>query len=272
MYSRKKIILAVGFLASLIVSASTLAYYSPNDALDDGLDLYDDNRYRNASEKLETLVKSRDFRQLDAMEKSLALTYLIKGKIQQGNPRGAMLHAGNLIKLSKRQFGNASIEHADAHYWKAVAQYRMGNGRDAGRSVDSMAQIFERMGDDYRDNVANAWRLASRARSGEWDEDDLPKDLSDFYTSCEAINKGDNLPSATRTMSEFTWIGRDLKPKGSTKRWFERTYIKHARENAKDRANRFIFVPDEDHLDHWCVIYPGQKKLVDRAVTSPPES
>lgn len=267
----KKTTMMLSLCVALAANTQAMAYDNPNDTLDGSLELYDDNRFKNSSESLEKLVKSRSFRKLDSMEKSLALTYLIDSKLQQGKARSAMPYATTLLKVSKSGFGELSEEHVDAYYMKAKAQYFMGDERDSARSVESMVNLLDRMGSDYRKAVSNARRLASRVRSNEWKKEDLGKDLSDFYTHCESIEEGMKISVASSSMSDFLRVGSGYKPKGRVKRDFENTYIKHARENSSDRANRLIFIPDTDHLDHWCVVYPGQRGVVDRAVTSPPK-
>lgn len=253
------------------VSAPLHAYGNPNDTLDESIDLYESNRFKNASDSLEKLVKSRVFRKLDSLEKSLALSYLIDSKLMQGKARAAMAHTGSLLKVSKSGFGELSEEYVDAHYIKAKVQYHMGDERDSSRTLETMVNILDRMGDDYRKSVQEARKLASRVKSNEWDQEELIKDLSEFYSECESIEDGVRMTIASGAMSEFLLVGSEYKPKGRIKRWYKNTYLKHARENMTDRANRIIYIPDTENLDHWCVVYPGERGLVDRAVTSSPE-
>jgi len=260
----------LGLLVLLGAYSSANAYVDPNDALDDGIELYDDSRFKDAADKLGALVKSRDYRRLDSSEKVLALSYLVESDLARGEPQKAKSYVNDLVKTSENGFGEFSEEHAEAYYLKAKLQYRLGKERDSARSVDTMAQIYERLGDDYRKAVRESRSLASRVRAAQWDEDNLHMDLSEFYSTCESIGKGEPVRQAMAAMSDYVVVGTDYRPTGRTKRWFENTRIKHARESATDRANRIIVVPTTEYLEHWCAIYPNDR-AVKKVVISPPE-
>jgi len=268
--SIRKNTVRLGLIVLLSSCSTAFAYTNPNDALDDGIELYDDSRYKDAADTLNELVKSRNYRQLDYSEKALALTYLVESNMARGEPRAAKPYANDLVKITKKGFGEFSEEHADAYYTKAKLEYRLGNERDSARSVDTMASIYERMGDEYRNAVRDSRALASRVRAAEWDEDDLDMDMSEFYSTCESIGKGELVRRAMAMMSDYVAVGTDYRPTGRTKRWFENTRIKHARESATERATRIVFVPTKDHLDHWCAVYPNGT-TVKKVVLSPPE-
>jgi hypothetical protein len=247
-----------------------LAFNNANDQLDLGIELYDDHRFENAATTLRELVYDRQFRRLDGLEKELALRHLIFSLIEQGENREALKHSSTLLKRAKSDFGNRSIHYVNALLVQAHVQYRLGKTRDTIRNAEKMVAILERLGSDYRDELSDARSIPSQVRKREWDEKRRRTDLSEFYTQCEAIEKDAKLAAAVRSMHEYLLVGKDYRPKGREKTTFKNTYIKHARENSTDRANRIIFIPDKKHAEDWCVIYPDGS-LVDRAVTVPPD-
>ena len=258
-------------LTTLLSFSSTVnAFGNVNDQLDDSIDLYDHQRFKDAATLLLDLVKAKEFRRLDATEKTLALDHLIFSLIDQGKARDAMHYTKPLLQNAKSAFGKHSEQYVDALLTKALVQYRAGKSSDAIRSAQEMASVLERLGDEYAADLSNARLIPGKIRKREWNKKFLPKDLSDFYTTCEAIQPGDKLPGVSRSMHEYMLVGRDFRPTGRLKKTFRNTYIKHAKENSTDRANRLVYIPDKDHLDHWCVVYPNGGE-VDRAVTSPPE-
>ena len=270
MHSLKKATLLLALTSIAALPSTAFTYTDYNDQLDDGIDLYDDHRYENATEALQTLVDTKALRRLDSTEKSLALSHLAYSLMQQGKPKKALPSSKALLSHSKYAFGKESEEYVSALYLRARVLYRIGKSADAIRTVNEIASTLERMGPDYSEELNDAKSVPSQIRRKDWNKENLPKDLSDFYTKCESIHSGDKLPVATRTMHEYKLVGKDYKPARKLANKFKNTYIKRARENSKDRANRIIFIPDEKHLDDWCVIYPDGK-LVDRAVIVPPE-
>ncbi len=86
MHSNRKTLLVATFAACLGLSFTVSAYTNVNDTLDDGIDLYDDDRYENASDLLLSLVEDRDFRKLDNHDKTLALSHLAYSLMEQGEP------------------------------------------------------------------------------------------------------------------------------------------------------------------------------------------
>lgn len=257
-------------IAATSLSTNTFAVSDVNDQLDDGIDLYDDQRYKNSAETLQKLVVAREFRKLDATEKALAITYLMYSLMDQDKPVAAMRYADRLVDVAAAGFGRTSEQYVDALLTKAGAQYRSGKDRDAVRSVQKTITVLERMGDEYSSVLTDVQSIPRQIRQKTWDKENLLKDLSDFYTQCETIKEGDALTKVSRVMQKYALIGKDYKPSGREKRRFKETYIKKARERSEDRANRLIYIPDEDHLDDWCVVYPNAPN-VDRAYLVPPK-
>ncbi len=258
------------FFIALLTSASVAAANNVNDQLDQGIELYDHQRFENAAATLRELVYDRQFRRLDGLEKVLALRHLVFSLVEQGENREALKHSASLIKSAKNDFGRQSIEHVNALLVQAHVQYRMGKSRNAIRNAEKMESILERLGSDYRDELSDARSIPGQIRKREWDDKRRRTDLSEFYTQCEAIENNTPLAASVRSMHEYLLVGKEYRPQGRERSTFKNTYIKHARENSTDRANRLIFIPDKKHREDWCVIYPDGT-LVDRAVTVPPE-
>ena len=123
------------------------------------------------------------------------------------------------------------------------------------------------MDGDYRDELYSIRHLVSNMRKVNLEEGELPVDLSDFYTACESIGGETYLARVDSIMSDYKQIGRDIKPDYKQAQYFKNTYLQHARESSRDRKTRIIYVPDADHLDDWCVVYPDNKHI-DRVIIS----
>lgn len=241
-----------------------------NELLDEGIELYDAQRFENAADVLSELINDRAFRRLDGLERELALRYLTYSLSNQDKTKESIKYTKKLLVNSKNEYGKHSENYVDVLLLIAKLQYRLGKERDAIKTVQEMESILERLGDGYHQELADTRGMASQIRKKEWNNERLPKDLSEFYTLCESIENGDKIPSTARLMNDYVLIGKDFKPPHKLSYVFKTTYVKQARENSTDRKNRLIFVPDIKHLDDWCVVYPDGT-LVDRAFSVPPK-
>ena len=255
------------FLLVSIPISSHASMLDPTASLDHGLDLYEDKRYKNNEKTLMELVKSSAFRRLDSSQKALAYAHIAYSKINVGKEKESLSYIDKALNQSKREFGKQSLNYLDHLRTKAIALYWSGDRRKAARTVENMLGILERMDGDYRDEQERFKALMADLRKSNLYKDDLPLDLSDFFTACESIDDSQFLAKAGMVMKDYKLIGKDIKPDYKQSQYFKNTYIKHARESSQDRKNRMIYVPDEDHLDEWCVIYPD-KKSIDRVVIS----
>ncbi len=269
-FRMKRALCLVFILFTYPCISQAYASMNPNDLLDYSIDLYEDKRYENAADSFSMLVKSRDFRRLDHNEKFIALELLVYSLANQDKARQAVPYSKQLQKVTKSGFGKRSREFAEALYVEAIVQYRIGDERDASRTMYDVAGIYENLGSEYKKEYHEAMQISGKLKFKEWDDKKLPKDLSDFFTTCEEIVADEKLPAVTRRFSDYKLVGRDYKPKGKERRFFKETYIKRARESSTDRANRLVFIPDYEHINDWCVVYPSGT-LVDRAVIVPNE-
>ena len=257
-------------LALILIFAPFSSFASkldPTESLDYGLDLYEDSRYQNAETALLELLKSSAFRRLDRSQQALAYAHIAYSKIKRGEEKASISYIDKALAQAKREFGKQSLPYLDHLRTKAIALYWSGDRRNAFRTVEDVLAILERMEGDYRDEKGRIKLLEGDMRKSNLDENELPLDLSDFYTACESIDDNQYLAKAGMVMKDYKLIGKDIKPDYKKSQYFKNTYLKHARESSKDRKNRMIYVPDKDHLDEWCVIYPD-KKSIDRVVIS----
>ena len=123
------------------------------------------------------------------------------------------------------------------------------------------------MGDDYRSEQQEVRHLMSNMRRIELKEGDLPLDLSEFYTDCESIDRAMPINKMHALMKDYQLVGTDYKPSYKQAQYFKNAYLKNARESSKDRRNRLIYIPDKEHQEDWCVIYP-ENRIVDRVIVS----
>ena len=239
----------------------------PTASLDHGLDLYDDKRYENAETALMELLKSSAFRRLDSSQQALAYSHIAYSKINRGKEKESLMYIDKALAQTKREFGERSMRYIDHLKTKALALYWADQRHKAVRIGEKILTILERMDGDYRDEKRAFRYMISNMQKVNLEEGDLPVDLSDFYTDCESITSANYLAKVDSIMNDYQLIGRDFKPNNKQSQYFKNTYIKHARESSKDRRSRIIFVPDDQHLEDWCVIYPD-KNMVGRVVIS----
>ena len=241
--------------------------FDPTIGLDHGFDLFEDQRYLNAETALLKLVGNSSFRRLDNSQRSLAYSHIAYSKINRGKERDSLKYIDKALTETKREFGKRSLAYLDHMETKAIALYWADDRRSAARVGESMLDILERMGDDYRKEEKQVRSMISRMRKVELEEGDLPMDMSDFYTKCESIHGLTSLNKAHSIMGDYKLVGTDIKPQYKKSQYFKNTYLKNSRESSNDRKNRLIYVPDEEHLDDWCVIYPAGRQ-VNRVIIS----
>lgn len=235
--------------------------------LDYGLDLFDDNRYRNAETALLNLLLDSSFRRLDGSQRTLVYSHIAYSMLNRGKERASIPYIDKALTQTKREFGENSLPYIGHLRTKALAYYWSDDRRKAVRIGESIIDKLERMDGDYRDELYSIRQMVSNMRKVNLEEGELPMDLSDFYTACESIDDETYLARVDSIMSDYKQIGRDIKPDHKQARYFKNTYLKNARESSRDRKTRIIYVPDEDHLDDWCVVYPDSKRI-DRVIIS----
>jgi len=254
------------FLASLPMT-SFAAGGDPTRSLDYGLDLFEDKRFLNAETELLKLLKSSSFRRLDTSQRSLVYSHIAYSKINRGKDKESIPYIEKALVETKREFGERSIAYLRHMRTKAIALYWTNNERKAKRVAERILDHLDRMEGDYRDEKHYIRQMLVEMRRVNLEREDLPLDLSDFYTDCESINSEKYLSRADSIMHDYQQVGRDLRPDRKQARYFKDTYITHARESSKDRKTRIIYVPDDEHQDDWCVIYPD-KSQIDRVIVS----
>lgn len=259
---------AVIFLCTFLPATSYGQHNNPTDSLDYGLDLYEDQRYKNAEKALLELVSSSAFRKLDSSQRSLVYSHIAYSKINRGKEKESLPYIEKAMAASKREFGERSLRYLHHMRTKAIAIYWTNDRRKAARVGKNMIKILERMGDDYRSEQADVRRMVTMMERSNMEEIEIPVDLSDFYTDCESINSMSYLASLDSTMHAYKLIGKDIKPKYKKAQYFKNAYLKNVRESSKERKSRLIFVPDDEHMDDWCVIYPQGNRVARIAIAT----
>lgn len=265
---------AFGILGSALLctvfcmpTTATAQSNDPSALLDYGLDLFEDNRYKNAEEALQALERKSSFRRLDRSQQTLVYTHISYSMINRGKEKASLPYIDKALRTTKQEFGEQSLRYIDHLQTKAIALYWADDRRKAVRVAEKMSHLLERMGDDYRSEQRDVRHMISQMQKVELEEGDLPLDLSDFYTDCESIDRAMPLNKMRTLMNDYQLVGTDYKPGYKQAQYFKTAYLKHARESSKDRRNRLIYIPDTDHQDDWCVIYP-QDRQVDRVILS----
>lgn len=240
----------------------------PSVSLDYGLDLFDDKRFQNTETALLDLLKSTSFRRLDNSQRALAYSHIAYSKINRGKSKESLVYIDKALAATEQELGKKSLAYVGHLHTKAVALYWSKNQRKAVRIGESMLKILDRMNGDYQSEQQRVKHVVRRMKASNLVKEELPLDLSDFYTACESITDTNHLPKAGRMMTKYKLIGKDIRPKHKKAQYFKNTYIKNARESSKDRKTRLIYVPDDKHMDDWCVIYPDGV-AIDRVIISP---
>lgn len=240
----------------------------PVEALDEGIHLYDAHRYQNSEDALVKLVRSTTFRRLDAAQKSMVYSHIAYSKIDQGEELGSLVYIDIALKQAKREYGESSLTYVGLLRTKAIAYYYGDKQREAVRVARDMEDRIERMdSDDYSDELNYVKRMLSKLYREKDKEEKLPTDLSDFYTQCETVNSSMSMQQADSVMQKYSLVGKEYKPSYKRAAYFKNTHLTRARESSQDRRTRSVYIPDEDHLEDWCVVYKDGK-MVDRALVS----
>lgn len=258
---------AIIWVLVVLPMTSFAGSHNPTKLLDEGLDLYDDKRFLNAEAALLELLKSSSFRKLDTSQRSLVYSHIAYSKINRGKDKESIQYLDKALAETKREFGERSIPYLRHMRTKAVALYWTNNQRKAKRVAERILEHLSRMEGDYRDEQQNIRFMISEMRKVNLERDELPLDLSEFYTDCESIDGEKYLTRVDSIMNDYEQIGRDIRPDRKQAQYFKNTYITHARESSTDRRKRIIYVPDDEHMDDWCVIYPD-KAHIDRVIIS----
>ncbi len=237
-------------------------------ALDNGLDLYDDRRYKNTESALLELMSDSSFRRLDTSQKALLYSHIAYSKIKRGLDRESLPYIDKALSETKREFGEKSLPYLDHMRTKAVAVYWDGQVRNARRVAEDIDNRLERMGDDYKEERDNIRSMISAMYKSRLEEEELPQDFSDFYTACESIEPGMSLSQASSVMRKYSLVGKQYKPDHKQSNYFKNTYLKHARESSSERRNRLIYIHDKEHLHDWCVLYKDGKTVRKTAISA----
>ena len=266
--SRTPSIFAQALLAAGLLFSSGFSHASdPVATLDAGLDLYDSHRYENSEELLMKLVRDSSFRRLDYTQQALAYSHIAYSQINRGHEKDSLSFIDKALKVSKSEFGEKSLTYISHLKTKAVALYWADKSREARRVAEKMEYLLERMGDEYREEKQDVRQLISTIMKSNLVEEDLPYDMSEFYTACEKIEENSSLAMAGSIMYEYKLVGKDFKPDYKKASYFKNTHLMKVRESSADRRNRLIYIPSEDHMNDWCVVYRDGDK-VKKAVVS----
>lgn len=262
--------IAIGVLLGCVAlpSVASIPITDPVSALEDGMELFEDKRFQNAQDALINLSASTAFRRLDAAQKTLAYSHIAYAMINRGNDMASVKYIDSALKYAKMEFGERSMAYLDHMHTKVIALYWANKRNDAVRVAQKMESILERMGrEDYADEIGDVQSMISQLKRVSLKEPELPTDLSDFYTQCESISADITLVRANAIMGDFLLVGEGFKPSYKQSDYFKNTYLVKAKESSSDRRNRMIYIPDDEHLQDWCVVYRDGKN-VDRAVVS----
>ncbi len=90
-------------------------------ALDDGLDLFEDRRYKDAENTLLELMKHSSFRRLDTSQKALLYSHIAYSKINRGLNRDSLSYLDKALSATKREFGEKSLQYLETMRTKAIA-------------------------------------------------------------------------------------------------------------------------------------------------------
>lgn len=143
------------------------------------------------------------------------------------------IHGEGSDKLSPMLAGIAEAYYRDDQRDNAIATVKM--------AIDGLKRL-----EDSSDYLKLAENNLERYVGGPFTEDELPMDLSEFYTHCESIERGD-LPSVVSSkMSGFSEVGVDYKPEGFWASMF--TVATLGRDGSARTGNKYrrIFIPASD--------------------------
>jgi len=147
----------------------------------------------------------------------------------------------------------------------AEAHYRDGQKYNAIEFVQRSFEIYQKLNPAPQDTLKTLRGNLAQYRIAPFSEKFLPRDLSEFYTRCERLQRVNSTDNVTAIMREFVEVGVDYHPSGSWDQYFKLlrqsgsqagvTPFERA-DSAQVSKQRRIFLPDRSlwQRDELCIV------------------
>jgi len=222
-----------------------------------GAALFHKARFSDAEVFFEQLyVLQKDEQPLKLHRFSTTLNFLAQSKSFLGKNEEALQLMQERLAVAEKIFGSTSPELGPFQSGLAEAYFRNYMTDDALALLPSAIANMQKLGSEHAQHLALAVANMERYQTTTYDPTNLPVDLSEFYSFCESIIRGDSEFAVDKKMDKFVELNVDFNPTGYWETLFE--IAANGRDgNARSGENyRRIFLPaqDESMRKEVCVV------------------
>ena len=251
----------------MVVSSIISTGFSANLLADDifkqlidmrhGAALFHKARFSDAEEFFEQLyLVQKDEQPVKLHRFSTTLNFLAQSKSFLGKSEEALKLMQERLAVARKIYGDTSPELGPFQSGLAEAYFRNYMSEDALTLLPIAIANMEKLGDEHAQHLALAAANVERYKTTTYDPTNLPVDLSEFYSFCESIIRGDTEFAVDKKMDKFVEFNVDFNPTGYWATLFE--IAANGRDgNARSGENhRRIFLPtqDESMRKEVCVV------------------
>ena len=227
--------------------------------------LFEQNRFSDADRLLkEVYTTLHPTANLDPERFIQVLDLVGQTKSSLGQHAEVVILMQERLQLAMFHYGDDSDEMAPAMAGLAEAFYRAGDNRRAIQFANEARFRFVAAGsapDDYLELVENN---LNKYRLRRFENAELPVDLSEFYTRCEAIRRG-SLPSdVDMIMERFVEVGVDFHPDGFWGQMYQIAAMGPKGNLRSGAKYRRLFLPaaDDATRTNLCVVDQTNGRVV----------
>ncbi len=228
-----------------------------------GANLFHAKRFADAEAVFERLYEQISEKEIDDLHRlSTLVNFLAQTKSFQGKNSEAIVLQHRRLEISQRIYGKSSPELGPVLSGLAEVYFRLGNRELAIANATAALAGLQRLGSEHENHVELVSENLTRYKDGHFDQDNLPEDLSEFYSQCESILAGDNEFAVDSKMGQFVELDVDFNPDGMWGALFSIAAKGRDGEARSGNNHRRIFLPSADESMHSEVCVVDQRSGV----------
>ena len=226
-------------------------------------ELFHDRRFADAEVVFERLYEQMEKDESSDLHRlSTLVNFLAQTKSFQGKNAEAFVLQQYRLQIATQIFGESSPELGPVLSGLAEAHFGLGNQEFAVKHAAAALAGLQRLGSEHEQHVELVSANIDRYKVGSYDPDDLPDDLSQFYSRCESILAGDSEFSVDSKMGQFVELDVDFNPTGMWGALFSIAAKGRDGEARSGDNHRRIFLPSSDESMHSEVCVVDQRSGV----------
>lgn len=211
--------------------------------------LFHQKRYQDSVDAFEPIyrdLQAEDNRNLKNI--SNVLNFLAQGKSFLGQHAETLELMKERLSIAKQMFGEQSEEYSSVMAALAEARYRDGDTAGARKTILVAIEGLEKNAAEDSEYLKLARINLEKYENRQFDDADLPVDLSEFYSRCESIIPGENEDSVSMKMGSFVELGIDYHPEDFWAAMFEIAAMGPDGDAREGNNYRRIFIPGTEEV------------------------